>query len=453
MCALFSRQSLQLSFCDSPTRSLHSMSSPQAALVEDTPQPESDEVMVGDSAPQKQFNQFLQHETTRVELVDCEGALLRIHVHNSILDKIPYFEAQRARWSSGGKVEATLPENCSHAGAQLLLERLYSKNSWHCLDWLSEGTEVLVGSAFQVDMWGIKDLEAEIAAALNHATLLESHMEVLYQFFSNTEIPAFLSQFAIKKPLSDMSHNDLAAMILSAACNDNEQAWAVAENILRSSKLVGQQRLALLLRLLTSFGSAQDLVKIVQHEEFESQARNGLVYKNLSVLRELKSARGFAWLCELLSAHVEADPHVFEKAWSAYIRMERLFKAGGHFDCCTLTVSTTEVITQQQLKLLEIIAAVVHKPEYPELLQKKDVIKFIWTHAELMPTSVITALTAELQTRFVREMDPLLLLSWTSDGRLNAFSSAARQAAAQTLARNIGELNDGVVGFVGRELA
>lgn len=81
--------------------------------------------------------------------------------------------------------------------------------------------------------------------------------------------------------------------------------------------------------------------------------------------------------------------------------------------------------------------------------------KFILAHEEFIPTSVVRALSAELQTELVSGMDSSVLLSWAGPGvgHLNALASAARQAAAQRLACNIGELDDAVVVFVVRELA
>lgn len=369
------------------------------------------------------------------------------------MDKIPYFEAQRSRWSAGEKQVVSLQENCCFNGVRLLFQRLYSNRSWHCLDWLSEGTEALIGVAFQVDMWGIKVLETEIATALNHGILLPGYKEAICKFLQTKEAPTFLSQFAITTtPVAlTMSEAQIHGMLVSAASSANEKVWFAAECILKSWSLFGQDRLPALLAAVKK----RDLLRNAKAERVEVPARTGnRTYTNWSFVKELKSASGFCWLCKLLYEHVEADPEAFDQVWPILIKSSELFTVCGWHEKCSLTDDTKQVINNQLVKLLEIIAALLPKlGVYLDFREGPSVTSFIHDHAGIMPISVITALSEGSQSAFVSSMDSAVLLSWASADRLKALASAARQVASKQLAENIGELSDDVVDFVVSELS
>lgn len=158
----------------------------QMAALATFSQPEAPAV----SAPQESFFDGGVH---RLAIIDEFAVTVELFMHESIIRKLPYFEARADRWGSSDAEELHLPRCCTHLSFRAVLCRLYSLDAhWSPADWtrvLGEDLLEAYGVLLLLKMLLATELVHEVVALVRQLASDETSVAWLQRAVEGLDIP------------------------------------------------------------------------------------------------------------------------------------------------------------------------------------------------------------------------------------------------------------------------
>mmetsp|Transcript_96305 Transcript_96305/g.296960 ORF Transcript_96305/g.296960 Transcript_96305/m.296960 type:complete len:609 (-) Transcript_96305:458-2284(-) len=129
----------------------------------------------------------------RLAVIDEFAVTVELFVHQSIIRKLPYFEARSDRWGSSDAEELHLPSCCTHAGFSAVLCRLYSLDShWSPADWiraLGEDLAQAYGTLLLLKMLLATNLVDEVVSLVRQLAVDAASVAWLQRVAGGLDVP------------------------------------------------------------------------------------------------------------------------------------------------------------------------------------------------------------------------------------------------------------------------
>eukprot|EP00931_Biecheleriopsis_adriatica_P048258 TRINITY_DN27889_c4_g1_i1.p1 TRINITY_DN27889_c4_g1~~TRINITY_DN27889_c4_g1_i1.p1 ORF type:complete len:619 (-),score=104.44 TRINITY_DN27889_c4_g1_i1:82-1938(-) len=270
----------------------------------------------------------------RCVVFDTSEQSVEFFLHDSVLQKLHYFEIRAARWQSDAAIELHLPSHCPHRAFSALLQRLYSTSvRWSPADWIELlGADIgtVYGTLLLVKMLLASDLVPEVLATLRHLSSDAESVAWLRDALQTVELPEL--QGFNEADLLEVSSETLKEAALSAVKGSPEGRQLLEALLLKRDTInVVAGDTTTLISVL------QDCASYVSHrctqscQNVHSSRALGLssdaAYKAWAC-HFVKPFRipvhGFEWLWQLLLGRIEQEPHLFAPSILVFKTMQWL---------------------------------------------------------------------------------------------------------------------------------
>eukprot|EP00930_Biecheleria_cincta_P060239 TRINITY_DN45920_c0_g1_i1.p1 TRINITY_DN45920_c0_g1~~TRINITY_DN45920_c0_g1_i1.p1 ORF type:complete len:529 (-),score=106.22 TRINITY_DN45920_c0_g1_i1:231-1817(-) len=237
-----------------------------------------------------------------VEVTSEDGSHGSFTVHGAVLERVPLFQAWRARWNQG----EPLKEHCRIDVFRVILQRLYALHPWTPTQWnkaCAGSVDAAIGVALLADKWLLPDIASEAAAA---AKCIEHH-SISDDAKDEHLCPPWLGfkwPDEEKLPLSRFNEfagfggrDELALIIPGPKLEEIVFEAACGLNLEMATHVCVQQK---------AFGKAYDccsaLTEVVKKDEiFTCKSINTThCLNNRGGLYEFRSKKGSEWLFQML---------------------------------------------------------------------------------------------------------------------------------------------------------